>query len=205
MKSELKDYTLEMQNQRFISDNVITEVNVETISVDGIDALKVTYAYTLNYGEMKFQTDDFGPGKYLVKESNALMVTLAVIKKSVEGQLAKYFTPKKEISVNINGSADALPINKAIPYKGEFGDHIVRDCEFDGTSHEMILTISKGIINNQTLAFVRSFAVRDHLKNNIFRQKFSKLKYHHSATVSEQRGGQFRRVYIEMIVYGAFE
>jgi len=205
IKSDLKDYTLEMQNQHFISDNVITEVNAETINIDGKDALNVTYSYTLRNGAMKLQSDDFGSGKYLVNESNALSVTLAVMKRNLEGRLAKYVTPQKEISITINGSADAVPVKKVISYKGEFGERIIKDCEFERRSHEMVITTSKGIKNNQTLAFLRSYAVRDYLTNRIFSQRYPNLKYHHSATVSEQRGGQFRRVFIEMIVYNAFE
>jgi len=125
LKSDLKDYTTEMQNQRFISDNVITDVNVETITIDGKEALNVTYSYTLRNGAMKFQSDDFGPGKYLVNESNALQVTLAVMKRNILGKLSRYITPQKEISLTINGSADASPVKKVIPYTGEFGDHII--------------------------------------------------------------------------------
>ena len=168
IKSDLKDYTKEMQNQRFISDNVITDVNVESITIDGKEALIVTYSYTLKSGSMKFQSDDFGPGKYLVNESNALLVTLAVMKRNLEGQLARYVTPGKEISITINGSADAAPVKKVIRYKGEFGESLIKDCEFEGRSHQMVVTTSKGIKNNQTLAFLRSYAVRDYLKNHIF-------------------------------------
>ena len=205
IQSELKAYTLEKQDQSFISDKVKTDVHVDISKIDGNQALKVTYSYALTNDTMKFQTDDFGPGKYLVNESNALQVTLAVMKKNIEGKLAKYITPIKKISITVNGSADAVPIKTVIPYKGEFGDQLIEDCNLDGKTQKMEVTMSKGINTNLSLAFLRSYAVRDYLKNNIFQQKYTNLKYHHSATVSEQRGGQFRRVFIEMIVYKAFE
>jgi len=205
LKSELNDYTSEMQNNHFISDNVITEVNVETIIMDGKKALNITYGYTLKNNAMKLRTDDFGPGKYLVNESNALQVTLAVLKRNLHGQLAGYVTPFKEISITINGSADAVPVKKIIPYKGEFGDHLIRDCEFEGKSYKMIMTKTQGIKNNQSLAFLRSYAVRDYLNNYIFQQRYPKLTYHHSAMVKGQRGAQFRRVFIEIIVFNAFD
>jgi len=205
IKTDLKEYTLEMQKQRFISDNVITEVNAGTSNINGKETLKVTYSYTLKNDTMKFRTDDFGPGKYLVNESNALQVTLAEMKKSIEGKLAKYITSNKEISITINGSADAVPIKNIIQYKEEFGQKVIEICDLDGKVLKMEVAKSSGIHNNQTLAFLRSYAVRDYLKNNIFLEKYSNLKYHHSASVSGQRGGQFRRVFIEMIVYNAFE
>ena len=205
IKSELKDYTLEMQNQRFISDNVITEVNVGVLNVNGKQALKVTYSYTLKNDTNKFQTDDFGPGKYLLNESNALQVTLAVLKKNIEGKLAKYISPTKEISITVNGSADAVPFKRAMQYKGEFGEQIREVCDFEGKTTEMLVAKSKGISDNPTLAFLRSYTVRDYLNEKIFHQKYANLKYHHSASVSDKRGGQFRRVFVELLIYSAFE
>jgi len=205
IQSELKDYTTEMQVQRFISDNVITEVNIDTTNLNGNQSLKVTYSYTLLNDTLKFQTDDFSPGKYLVNESNALQVTLAVMKKNIEGKLAKYITANKKIYITVNGSADAVPIRKAIPYMGEFGERLLEDCDLEGKTMAMEVTSSRGITNNQTLAFLRSCAVKDYLIKNIFQQKYSNLTYHNSATVSGQRGGQFRRVSIEIIIYNAFE
>ena len=205
IQNELKDYTIEMQDQRFISNNVITEVHIDTSNLNGESFLKVTYSYTLLNDTLKFQTDDFGLGKYLINESNALQVTLAVMKKNIEGKLAKYITPNKEISITVNGSADAVPITRIIPNKGEFGEQLSEDCAMDGKIEAMEVTASKGIPSNLTLAFLRSYAVRDYLESNIFLTKFPKLKYHHSAAVSGQRGGQFRRVYIEIVIYNAFE
>jgi len=75
----------------------------------------------------------------------------------------------------------------------------------DGKIQKMAVAKSQGISNNQTLAFLRSYAVRDYLNNNIFQSKYPLLKYNHSATVSGKMGGQFRRVSIEMIIYNAFE
>ena len=184
---------------------MITEVNVGTSTINGKEALKVTYSYTLKNDTIKFRMDDFGPGRYLINESNALQVTLAVMKKNIEGKLAKYIGSTKEISITINGSADAVPIKKVIPFKGEFGDQLNEECDLDGKIQKMHISKSFGIHDNQTLAFLRSYAVRDYLKKNIFQETYSNLEYHHSATVSGQRGSQFRRVYIEMIVYNAFK
>lgn len=201
IQNDLKDYTIEMQNQRFISDNVITEVHIDIKNMDGNPSLLVTYSYLLLNDTLKFQTDDFGPGKYLVNESNALLVTLTVMKNNIKGKLAKYITTDKKISITVNGSADAVPIIKVISYSGEFGEQLSEDCDLEGQSRKMEVNISQGISNNQILAFLRSYAVKDYLKNNIFQHKYSNLEYHLSATVSGQKGGQFRRVSIEMIVY----
>jgi hypothetical protein len=205
IQDDLKDYTIEMQDQRFISDNVIAEVHVNIRSMDGKPALLVTYSYILLNDSLTFQIDDFGSGKYLVNESKALLVILAVMAKTIEGKLAKYITTDKEISITVYGSADAVPIIKVIPYNGEFGEQLFEYCDLEGQSRKMEVNISHGINNNQILAFLRSYAVKDYLENNIFQQKYSNLEYHLSASVSGLKGSQFRRVSIEMIIYNALK
>lgn len=201
IQKELKEYVSEMQDQKFISDNVVTEVNVEKEN----DDLKVVYSYYLINDTLKFQTDDFGLGKYRVNESNGLMVTLGIMKKTVEGQLAKYVTPQTRITLIINGSADATPVKGTIDYKGEYGNPIAEICAFDTGSTQMEISTNKGITDNPSLAFVRSYAVRDYIEKNIVPLKASSNKWQYSASVSGERGGRFRRVSIEMIVFDAMK
>jgi hypothetical protein len=205
LQRDLKDYTIEMQDQRFISNNVITEVNAEIIREGEIAALKVIFSYTLVNDTLLFHTDDYAPGKYLASESNALCVTLAIIKRSIEGELAKYLKMNNEILISINGSADATPIRGVIPYKCEYGDNVIENCKFNGEIQKMIVSKNDGISSNHSLAFLRSYGVMDYFKSNIFVQKYSNLNYLLSASVSGKQGGQFRRVSIEMIIYDAFE
>jgi hypothetical protein len=201
IQKELKDYTLEMQDQKFISDNVVTQVNVEKVDKN----LKVVYSYSLINDTLKYQTDDFGLGKYRVDASNAMQVTLQVMKRNVEGQLAKYISPEREISIIINGSADATPIRGIIPYNGEYGNSISENCTIEGKVEKTVVSATTGISSNSVLAFIRSVAVKDYIENNILKPPFTKVSYGHSATVSSERGGQYRRVSIEMTVYNAFE
>jgi hypothetical protein len=201
IQKELNDYVLEMKSQKFISDNVVTEVNVEKVSND----LKIVYSYYLINDTLKFQTDDFGLGKYRVDESNALQVTLGIMKKTVEGQLAKYVTPQTRVSLTVNGSADATPVRSTIVYKGEFGNPVNEICTFETGPTQMEISMQKGISDNSALAFVRSYAVKDFMENNIEPLKSTNNKWQYSASVSRERGGKFRRVSIEMIVYDALK
>jgi len=201
IQKELNDYVFEMKNQKFISDNVVTEVNVERVNND----LKIVYSYSLINDTLKFQTDDFGLGKYRVDESNALQVTLGIMKKTVEGQLAKYVTPQTRISLTINGSADATTIRKTIEYKGEFGSPVSEICTFETGSTKMEISIQKGINDNPTLAFTRSYAVKDYIEKNVEPLKSTYNKWQYSASVSGLRGGKFRRVSVEMIVFDALK
>jgi hypothetical protein len=205
LKKELDEYILEMQAQKFISNNVITDVDLKVIETDGKPALKATYSYSLLNNTLIFQSDDFGLGKYRIDASNALQVTLQLMKKDMQGQLAKYISPTKEISVTINGSADATPIRNTIPYNGEYGNTIIENCKVEGIMQKMEVSVNHGINSNPLLAFVRSVAVKDYIKSNIFTPDYTKIDWGYSATVSERKGGQHRRVSIEIIVYNAFE
>jgi hypothetical protein len=201
VQKELKEYMVEMLDQQFISDNVVTEVNVDKVD----DDLKVVYSYYLINDTLKFQTDDFGLGKYRVDESNALLVTLGSMKKTVEGQVAKYVSPQTKVSLTINGSADATPIRRSIEYKGEYGNPVNEICTFETGPDRMEVSTQKGINDNSTLAFLRSYAVKDYIEKNIIPLKSTYNKWMYSASVSGERGGKFRRVSIEMIVHDALK
>lgn len=201
IQKELKEYITEMQDQKFISDNVITEVNVEKDSND----LKLVYSYYLINDTLKFQTDDFGLGKYRVNESNALLVTLEIMKKTLEGQLVKYVKPQTRISLTINGRADATPIRGTLEYRGEYGNPVSGICRVEESNTRMEVSEQQGIPDNLTLAFIRSIAVKDYIDKNIEPLHTTDNSWNYSASVSAGRGGQYRRVSIEVIIYGAFK
>jgi hypothetical protein len=201
IQKELKDYTLEMQDQKFISENVVTQVDVEKID----NNLKVIYSYSLLNDTLVFQGDDFGLGKYGVDASHAMLVTLGIMKKNFEGKLVKYVTPQTRIFMSVNGSADATPIRNSIDYKGEYGDFISENCIVEGNPRKMEISTRKGISDNNVLAFLRAYAVKDHIEKNIEPLKHTFNKWQYTATVKEQRGGKFRRVSIELNIVNAFE
>lgn len=205
LQKELDSYILDMQNQKVISDNVVSDVVVGLLDEGGIPALKVTYSYSLINDTLLFQTDDFGTGKYRIEESNAAMVTLALMKRSLQEQLKKYLTTQKKVTITISGSADAVPIRKTISYNGEYGTQIVENCDMNGTLKKVTISTSSGISDNYTLAFLRSYSVRDYIVNQIPVLNETSNTYFHKALVSEYLGGKYRRVSIEILVHNAFE
>lgn len=202
---EFQLYVEEMKQQKFISDNVVSEVTVDVIEEEQGPAMKVTYSYSVKSDTLKYQTDDFSLGNYHAKSSNAVMTTLYIMQKSIDGQLAKYILPGKEVSISITGSADASPIRGKIAYNNEFGNKLTSKCNVNGKEETMLVTSSTGITDNNTLAFVRSYSVRDYIVHNIDALQKTKNNFSYEAVVSSERGGQYRRVTIEMIVHQAFE
>ncbi len=204
LRRELDAYVLEMQNRQFISDNVAPAVDIYIFEEDGVPALKVIYSYTVLSDTLTYETDDFGLGKYHISDSHAVMITLALMRNNIEEHLSRYITRDKEVTINIHGSADALPIRGTIPYPGEFSDPVREYCYIDGRQRLMYVSTTSGITDNYTLAFLRSVSVRDYISNQIEVLQRAYVLYNHYAEVSSYIGGEHRRVTIEMIIHDVF-
>lgn len=204
LTEEFRNLIATMQEQKFISDNVECKIKVEVLEEASGQGMKINYSYSLLADTLKYQSDDFALGNYLVKTSNATLVTLFVMKKSIEGKLAPYFKQGREISIAITGSADVTPIKKAIPYTEEFGKRLESKCEVDGKERLFVVTKATGIMTNNSLAFVRSYAVRNYIENNIEALKQAKVKYSHKVEVISPGAGQYNRLTIELIIPNAF-
>ena len=203
MKRDLRDYVADMQNQQFISDNVITDVSLEVIGDDVLD-LKVIYEYSLKNDTMKFQTDDFPLGEYRVEQSNAALVTFSIIKKTMNGQLAKYTNAGQKISFTIQGNADAVALRGVIEYNGEFGPEINEECEVTGSTIRYKINEQTDIQSNYQLAFIRAYSVKNYILKNIEKFWITQNKFFYKALVSDFKGGKYRRVSIEIVIHDAF-
>ncbi|MDA3880317.1 MAG: hypothetical protein PF436_08020 [Prolixibacteraceae bacterium] len=202
--SESDSLFKELQNQEFISDNVVSEVDIDVIEEAQGSALKITYSYSLKVDTLMFQTDDFSLGNYNVESSHAVMVTLMIMKKTIEEQLYEYITPGKRIDFNIIGSADSSPIKGMIAYRGEFGSRLNNTYIIEGKESSMNIAQWEGIRTNEELAFVRSYSVRNYIEKNIQAFQNTNNSFKHFAVVSSERGGKYRRVSIEMLIHQAF-
>lgn len=187
-----------------ISRGIVPRLEVDTIHIEGKPAIRAEYSYSV-IDTLVYQTDDFSLGQYHVRHSDALIATLFLMRRGIENHLEKYIRPGIEISFTITGSADAVPITGSISYNGEWGDPIIENYQTEFGMRQIIVDSNTGILDNETLAFMRSFAVRDYIDNNIRRLSETNNTFFHIATVSPYIGGEHRRVNIEMIIYDVFE
>lgn len=187
-----------------ISRRIVPELQVDTIHRDGKPAIRAEYSYSV-LDTLRYETDDFGLGQYLVSDSDALVTTLYLMRRGIDSHLEQYIVPGIEISFTITGSADAVPITGVIPYDGVYGDPIVQDCLLADGVQQMVVSSQNGISDNATLAFMRSYAVRNYIENQIDKLEKSSNTFFHEAVKSPYRGGEHRRVTIEMIIYDVFE
>lgn len=206
---EIKEEVIaEAKDESLISDhtNIQVNANVEAATdADGRSILNYHVKYVYDVDMDYSAKDDFGPGKYSIKDSQAALAMLTIIKKAFEGDLAQYVKAGKKLQVKVTGTADATPIVKTHIYQGEYGNF---DNELMYNKGELsTITLSKGnkIVKNEELAFLRAQGVKNYVVENI--PAFSQMKatYDTLIEVAEGSGSQFRRIGIEFTFIDAFE
>lgn len=148
--------------------------------------------------------EDFAPGKYHVSESGAASAMLRIVKEAFEGDFAQYLKPGKKLLVKLSGTADGSPIIHGIPYDGVYGDFVDEPVYQNGRITAMTVTQKSGIKENEQLAFIRACAVKDFLINNVSAINDMNTEYSHHVSVSEDKGGEFRRITAEFNFVDAF-
>jgi len=148
--------------------------------------------------------EDFAPGKYRITESSAASAMMRIVKEAFEGDFAQYLKPGKKLIVKLTGTADGSPIVHGIPYDGVYGEFVDEPVYQNDRLTAMTVTPKTGIKENEQLAFIRSCAVRDFLNNNIANMTDMNTEYSHHVAVSEDKGGEFRRITAEFTFVDAF-
>lgn len=208
LRQKLKDYFDQEMAQQRISDNV--KVNVEARPQEGIgEKGQPVIDYHIAYSYEVLKTDkknigDWAPGRYLLAESNAATATVQVIRETFEKELAGYITPDKNITIKITGSADGSPILNPIKYTGLYGDFEEDPYYLNGNMDNISISTKTGIGSNNQLAYLRTYGVRHFLENEIPALKNTDNAFEHRVFISEERGNEFRRVSIELIIHNAF-
>ena len=138
--------------------------------------------------------EDFRPGMYHVSESGAASSMLKIVKEAFEGDFAKYIQQGKKLKINISGTADAMPINRIIPYDGSYGDFENEPVNENGQLTAVTVTKKGGVRENRQLAFLRAQGVRDFLQKNVENLSNMNTDFIYNVNVSEDKGSEFRRI-----------
>lgn len=195
------------QEQNIISDH--TKIDVHTKVANATDAsgknifnYDVDVSYTVD--EEFSAKDDFAPGRFKVEESNAAQAMLAIVKKALEEDFAKYTTEGKQVKVQITGMADALPFSRTVAYDGCYGDFEQEPVHKNGELSNITVTKSTGIGENDQLAYLRAMGVKDYIEKNIPALQKMKTSYDTYIEVSENKGGEYRRIGVKFTFIDVF-
>ena len=209
-KHDMELYTKKQREQKIITENiktsVVAKVKEETDTITGNKTLDlhVEYKYEVIKALIEKQTEDFPMGKYKLLASNAAKITMQLLKQAVENQLSEYLTSGTKVTIKITGSTDGAPITARIPYLGEYGNFVNTEYFLNGNIEELTITKEKGIGNNAQLAFLRTYSVRDFIDKYIEQFRVTQNTYQHYAVVAKERGAQYRRISVEIIIQDAF-
>lgn len=203
---EIKKTVVEEHTQdNLITDN--TKINVKTDVVKDVDSNnKDIYNYKIGYEYEVIASvnDDFPSGSFDINKAQAAQTLVKIIKSSFEGEFAKYLQPGRRVKIIITGSADASPIRNKIPYNAMYGEYKNEPYYNNGDLDNITLTKESGIVTNQQLAFARGLGLKSAMESQISTLSLTRNEFEYHVKVSEKKGGQFRRISVEVIVYDAF-
>ena len=205
---ELKNQMVtDAMQQKSISDHTKIKVSTNTISDTGVNGEKiVNYQVSFNYQvEQGFtEKEDFAPGRYVAAQSAAARTMLNIITKALQTDFAQYMKEGKAVVVKITGSADASPVKRIIPYKGEYGDF--EEALVCHNNVDTLITVTKksGISSNEQLAFLRAMGMKDGIIKNVKQLSKMDAKYDTFIEQGEGIGGEFRRIRVDFLFKDAF-
>jgi len=197
------------KEDKLITENTLIDVNTKVIPDVDANGKKILN-YQVNYKYQVINKDfsakeDFPSGVYDIEKSNAAMSLMKIIKQSLEeGDLAKYLSEGKHVRVSITGTADGSPINGKIKYDGRYGEYTDESYYSNDELKAMTITSATGITSNEQLAFIRATSVKNYLSKSIASLQQTKNEYTYDVEVSEERGGDFRKVLIQFLIIDAF-
>ena len=202
---------LQQQTQQIMEEkkqeNVITDKTAITIDTeiekdydsDGNTIYNYNLGYQYDVSEGFSYQEDFGPGKFIVTESNAAMTMLEAIRTALAGDMKKYVDQARTIEITITGSADAIPVGRIL-YDGSCGEYTETPYYAKDELSSMTVTDETDIRNNEQLAFIRAASVKVWLENNVegLKANSAKCVYNYRTEVSDVRGGEFRRIIVQI-------
>ena len=205
---EIKNKILKnAQEENIISDH--TQIDVHTKVVNSSDAsgknifnYEVAVSYTVD--EEYSAKDDFAPGHFKCEESNAAQAMLAIVKKALEEDFAKYTVEGKQVKIDVTGMADALPFSRTVAYDGCYGDFEEEPVYKNGELSNITVTKATGISQNEQLAYLRAMGVKNYMEQNIPALQKMKTSYDTHIEVSENKGGEYRRIGVKFTFVDAF-
>ena len=206
--NDIKNTILEeARHNQTLSDH--TTINVETHIEPATDDMgrkinnyHVEFTYMVD--EEGSAKEDFAPGKYLIEQSPAALSLARIIRQAFTNEFAPYLVPGKKLIIEITGSADALPINGAIPYDGALGQFDEEPCYVNGNLTSISVNTKEAIRTNEQLAFMRAQALQQNMVQNLPELANMNLVYKNNIEVSKEKGAEFRRVNVSLVFVDAF-
>ena len=192
--------------KQLISDKtrITVKTDVQPETENGHKLINYDVKFTYEVDDKYSAREDFKPGRYVTKESGAATSMLEIMKKAFETDFAQYCKAGKQVKFRITGTADAAPINRPLPYNGQYGEHRNQQVAKNGRPTTVTLTSQDGIADNDQLAFARALGVRHYIENDMPAFRDMKRDYEYCIEVAPDKGSQYRRISVECLFVDAF-
>ena len=200
VSAAISDHLISNHTNIQVSSNVVADMDANG---NKITNYQVNFNYTVegNYSVK----EDFAAGKYKIEQSHAAISMLNIVTKAFEKDFAPYIKSGKKVIVKVTGSADALKISGVIPYDGCYGEFVNEPYYLDGGLNSLTVTRKSGIRKNEQLAFMRAVGVKDYIERHIPRLRDMQTDYQYHIELSENTGGEFRRINVTFTFVDAFD
>lgn len=195
------------QQENVISDKTHIFVKTEAVNAVNADGEKIVnynVGFTYEVEEEFSARDDFKPGHYHTEESAAAMLMLKIMTKAFEKDFAKYIAKGKRVKIQIKGTADASPINRALAYDGKYGEYVEEPVYKNKELNNITLSKKEGIADNEQLAFARAIGVQHFIEKEISAFGDMNRDYEYHIEVAKEAGSQFRRISVQYTFINAF-
>lgn len=165
--------------------------------------INIKGSFSYNYDSPYLDTiKHYKVGRYRLKDSDITEAIVKSFKISVENYLNNFFEHGTDIEITLDGSSDAKPFSekKNTAYVGEYG-YQIKETTYNLKNEKFKkITIKRTEqLNNESLALLRSFGVRNYIENNIPILNDTKIQFNHRINVESQKiGPEYRRVAIEI-------
>ena len=202
-----EEVVAEAKEASLISEHTHIDVKTKVEAATNAEGEKImNYTVEFNYDvEQEFSAqEDFGPGKYIISESESAMAMLRIVQNAFTNEFKQYIKPGKKVILILTGSADAAPINKKIAYNEEYGWYIDEPVYEKGELTTVTVNTPSGITTNEQLAFLRAMGVKKYVEQNIKELQTMQTEYDTYINVSNARGAAYRRIGIKFIFVDAF-
>lgn len=197
----------EAKTDNLISDhtNITVDSRVEpSFDANGKKILNYIISFTYEVDPAFSAHEDFAPGKYRIEESPAANAMLRIVKEAFEGDFAQYIKDGKKLNIKISGTADSSPILRGIRYDGVYGDFDNEIVFQNGQMSGISVNTKDGIKQNEQLAFLRAYGVRDFLSKHVDNLNKMNTDYQYHIGVAEGKGAEFRRITTDFTFVDAF-
>ena len=201
--SEIEEAANQKKEKNEIYNNVNYHLNYKITDANNFPDLTISCWYTLANDTLRFGKNCYNMGKYNISDSNTGALMLSMLKECIEEDLSTYFTAGRKTNISIHSEPDALPGWEKEYYDGEWGNNL-NEMVMINHQAEFVEINNDSILDDTSLAFLRSYAIRAFLTEEIDMLRHTRNTFTHHLTKKSDINSNYEWNKIEITIHNAF-